>query len=265
MTENIAKACNLYFGEILVIVRKIEKKTFRYVANKRIGAGYIMILNGKGKFKSGDYSKTLFPGDLLLVDQHDEYEVSAIEDGFDYITTAFSLGKNQEFRKSGIPYCVSFGEQSDIREKFLLLEKTFKNYSDSHIIETRILLGDILLNVIRRSSQQNSEGVHRIFPALRYINEHYQDEYSVKDLANMCNLSQSYFRKMFIMYTGMAPSRYRADIRCSIAKNMLKSDVLNVSEIADKLGYCDVYHFSKEFKKSTGVSPRAYKNKILQK
>ena len=224
-----------------------------------------MILNGKGKFKCEDYSKVLSSGDLLIVDQHDNYEISALEDGFDYITSAFRLGKNQEFRKSGIPYCVSFGEQSDIREKFLLLEKTFQNYSDSHIIESRILLGDILLNVLRRSSQQDSEGVHRIFPALRYINEHYQDEYSVKDLADMCNLSQSYFRKVFILYTGMTPSRYRADIRCSIAKNMLKSDLLNVSEIADKLGFCDVYHFSKEFKKITGLSPRAYKNKTLQK
>lgn len=81
----------------------------------------------------------------------------------------------------------------------------------------------------------------------------------------MCILSQSYFRKMFIQYTGMSPSRYRADVKCAMAKNMLKSGVLNVSEIADKLGYCDVYHFSKEFKKNTGLSLRAYKNKLFER
>lgn len=265
MKERIVKACNLYFGEILIIVRKTEKKAFRYMSNRRVGVGFIMILDKKGKFKSNGFEKNLCPGDLLCVDQFDEYEISASEDGFDYITTAFSFGPEQSFRKSGIPTCVSFGEKSELIEKFILLEKTFADYSESHIIETRILLDDILLNIIRKISRQTSEGVHRIFPALRYINEHYQDDYSIGDLADMCILSQSYFRKMFIQYTGMSPSRYRADVKCAMAKNMLKSGVLNVSEIADKLGYCDVYHFSKEFKKNTGLSPRAYKNKLFER
>lgn len=51
MKERIVKACNLYFGEILIIVRKTEKKAFRYMSDRRVGAGFFMILDKKGKFK----------------------------------------------------------------------------------------------------------------------------------------------------------------------------------------------------------------------
>ena len=76
--------------------------------------------------------------------------------------------------------------------------------------------------------------------------------------------SPSHFRKIFVKEMGVPPTVYRENIRCEVAKGMLISDIFTVTEISEVLGYCDIYHFSKEFKKRTGRSPSAYKKSYLE-
>ena len=61
----------------------------------------------------------------------------------------------------------------------------------------------------------------------------------------------------------MPPTVYREKVRCEVARGMLISDIFTVTEIAEELGYCDIYHFSKEFKKQTGFSPSVYKKQYF--
>ena len=51
---------------------------------------------------------------------------------------------------------------------------------------------------------------------------------------------------------------YRDNLRIIAAKEMLESGIFSATEIAAELGYCDIYHFSKVFKKYVGVSPTEY-------
>ena len=76
-------------------------------------------------------------------------------------------------------------------------------------------------------------------------------------------MSESYFRQMFKKYMGSSPLKYRENVRVSWAKKYLKSNLFSVSEIAEKLGYCDIYHFSKVFKVYVGISPSQYRAKKI--
>ena len=60
----------------------------------------------------------------------------------------------------------------------------------------------------------------------------------------------------------MPITKYRENLRVREAKNMLRSGLFSNMEIAEKLGYCDVYHFCKNFKLATGVSPGKYKKSL---
>ena len=73
-------------------------------------------------------------------------------------------------------------------------------------------------------------------------------------------LSNFYISKIFKSETGDAPIRHLINIRLEKAKEIIEEiPGLSIKEVAAKVGYEDVYHFSKQFKKHYGVSPSQVK------
>lgn len=100
-----------------------------------------------------------------------------------------------------------------------------------------------------------------IYKGLLYLEEHSAQTMSVGELADMCRISEVYFRKLFVEYTGMSPLRYRQMSRITMAKDFLEETDMNIGEIAETLGFYDAAHFSRVFKQFTGVSPKDYSGK----
>ncbi len=86
----------------------------------------------------------------------------------------------------------------------------------------------------------------------------------IEDIAKHCGVSECYFRRLFQAYSGMSPMDFRQHYRIEKAKQLLLSDEgLTISEIADELNFSDVYHFSKTFKKYSGMSPSQFIGKEM--
>ena len=82
---------------------------------------------------------------------------------------------------------------------------------------------------------------------------------SLSEIAAKCGVSDCYFRRLFQQYSGESPIHFRQRLRIERAKQLLLSDEqYTVSEVAQELGFADVYHFSKTFKKYCGHSPKHY-------
>ncbi len=87
----------------------------------------------------------------------------------------------------------------------------------------------------------------------------------IADIAKQCGVSECYFRRLFMEYSGMSPMDFRQHYRIEKAKQLLLSDEgLTISEIADELNFTDVYHFSKTFKKYSGISPSQFIENEMQ-
>ena len=76
-----------------------------------------------------------------------------------------------------------------------------------------------------------------------------------EDVARYCSLSVSHLRSKFLKVTGLTIIGYRDKLRIDAAKELLQCGYFDIGEISTELGYCDVYHFSKAFKKYVGLSP----------
>ena len=76
-----------------------------------------------------------------------------------------------------------------------------------------------------------------------------------------CGISERNFYACFKKWCGKTPVDYRNEIRMSAATSLLKRSNLSVAEIAFKTGFEDPYYFSRIFKKSTGLSPAAYRKR----
>jgi two-component system response regulator YesN len=92
-----------------------------------------------------------------------------------------------------------------------------------------------------------------------YISRHYSEPISLTDMANLVYLNPTYFSELFKKETGKNFSEYLIDYRMESARNLLKDIRYNVSDVAEMVGYKDVNHFSKMFKKSYGINAGQYK------
>lgn len=83
---------------------------------------------------------------------------------------------------------------------------------------------------------------------------------SIAEMAVKLHLSVDHFIRIFKQIRGVTPGEFVVNARIETAASLLLFTKRSVSEIADQLGYCDVFHFSKQFKVRMGVSPRAYRS-----
>jgi len=93
-----------------------------------------------------------------------------------------------------------------------------------------------------------------------YLKDHYTDKISLELLAENIHLSSFYMSKIFKSETGDTPINYLINLRLEKAKMILESGTKeSIQEVASCVGYDDVYHFSKLFKKKFGTSPSGMK------
>ena len=118
----------------------------------------------------------------------------------------------------------------------------------------------ILLALIQAITERYSpsEKQQKIAPAIKYISQNYYKSITNDSLAAITGLSTVYFRKLFTSIMGVSPITYVHQFRIEKAKAMLKSDYGTISNIAVSLGYRNVYDFSRDFKKHTGVAPSRF-------
>jgi AraC-like DNA-binding protein len=95
----------------------------------------------------------------------------------------------------------------------------------------------------------------RIYPGLLQIEQHYTRDLTVPELAQICHLSETGFRRLFHACTGDSPLTYIIRLRLDKARLLLESGALSVAEVAFAVGFQDPSYFSRLFKQKTGVLP----------
>ncbi len=98
----------------------------------------------------------------------------------------------------------------------------------------------------------------KIEPAIAYISQNFDKPITNDMLASIVGMSTVYFRKLFTEVMETSPISYTKQLRIEKAKEMLKSDYGTLTDIAQSLGYANLYDFSRDFKKHTGVAPSKY-------
>lgn len=95
--------------------------------------------------------------------------------------------------------------------------------------------------------------------ALAFIEQNYQRDISIEEMAAFCGLNRSYFGKIFRNTMGEPPQAFLLHYRMARAAQLLKESKLPISEISPQVGYANQLHFSRAFKGVYGVSPREYR------
>lgn len=132
-----------------------------------------------------------------------------------------------------------------------------EGYSDlkSLIQFTVNFLTDLLPIQENYSAQENRQ----IQSAKKYIEEHFNENLQLEDVAEQVYLAPTYFGVWFKKETGDSFNSYLTSVRMEKAKKLLQDIQYNISEIAGMVGYQDKRYFSRLFKKIVGVTPKEYR------
>lgn len=99
-------------------------------------------------------------------------------------------------------------------------------------------------------------------PAVDYLNKNYMLPSDISKLMRLCNLSRTHFFRSFKKQTNSTPFEYIKNCRLQESQNMLLCTNLSISEIGKQVGWPDPFHFSRIFKKETGLSPNNYRQQF---
>ncbi|MBO7357695.1 MAG: response regulator [Lachnospiraceae bacterium] len=109
---------------------------------------------------------------------------------------------------------------------------------------------------------QNPANSFIVKNAMEYINDHYSEKLKLLDVAEQIYVSQWHLSKLLNKHTGKNFSEILNGIRIDKAKELLKNPSYRICDIAEEVGFTDLTHFSRVFKKTEGISANEYRNKL---
>jgi AraC-like DNA-binding protein len=138
-------------------------------------------------------------------------------------------------------------EQEPVGYQQILARLAFEMLTRLHTLGREEKLGAVLDDTVVRKAKY-------------LIMERLNEKIDWEELARELHVSYSLLRHAFQQHTGFSPYQYQLQLRLDKAKSLLNSTPLPVKEIASQTGFDCPYHFSKIFKRKTGLSPVAWRH-----
>ena len=99
----------------------------------------------------------------------------------------------------------------------------------------------------------------------KYLEEHYKEDISLQDVADVLGYSDVYFCKIFKQSFGKSFIVYLNEMRIAKAKEALANPFINIKNVASEAGYREQNYFARVFKRMTGQTPTEYRNDCIGK
>ena len=102
-----------------------------------------------------------------------------------------------------------------------------------------------------------------IHQAIAYINSNIFREIGISEVCEAVHISKYHFCRQFRQSTGLTVMEYILKTRIILAKNLLLSEKVSVSEVSRKCGFSSASYFCRVFKEDTGITPLAFRKEHL--
>jgi len=220
-------------------------------------------------FNTMDLHKAIIPPDA----QYKRYILSFKPEYIDSLSSGETdLLECFHHREAEYSHCIHLNDEQ-IKQLLPILEKAAYNCKNDDFfgseIYQKIALAEILLliNSFYRSNNpvytaKNLGEYNKIRPVIQFIHKNIDADLSLDIISKNFYMSKYYLGSLFKKATGLALNEYIINYRIMTARELLKKDI-PVSIAGEKVGFNNVSHFIRTFKKLTGLSPKQYalKNK----
>ena len=230
---------------------KNQSKSYKKIQS-RTAHGFVFRLKGYAEYNVNGHLIRVNAGEMAFLPKGSSYELFSSESSYisinfeaDIIAPEISIYSLKEY-----------GGAHSMFQRFWEIWN-FGNTPEKYKCLSEFY--DLIAYITRseRLSGYEKMNYRIIEPALEYLKSHLFDvDLKVSMLHNLCGVSDTYFRKIFMSRFTMSPRDYIQRERLEHAKRIIESDDYDsIGSVSEAVGYSDPLYFSKAFRKKYGVAP----------
>jgi len=213
-----------------------------------------------GVLEYGDVKLSVSPGKVYLVPANFKFGYTVGEEGWEKLFVHFVIQRSDGYDLlASIPkiYEYDYGLENvrelirmyntnDTRSSFAFKCRIYETVSSILQAEGFVPKSDVAYSTLIRNT-------------IDYIRSNLSIKLSISQIAAECFISESLLSKRFRDECGITLGKYIDDLVFFSAQNMLIGTNMSISQISEKLGFCDQFYFSRRFRQFAGISPRYYR------
>ncbi|WP_435171321.1 helix-turn-helix domain-containing protein [Paenibacillus glycanilyticus] len=243
-----------------------------------------LCLSGSGQFYFGSTVYRVVPGDIFIVNILENH-IAQSDHGcpceFLFLNFDSGLLAKEEpelmvpFRYYPFHFQNRLHGNTDSMERLRTMIKQIyaekEERAPGYRTAVKSLLMTICVELLRMSKEEISNtkwldgmrNYEHIRPVLQYMDEHYQTEISLSQLASLFHISESHLSRLILEATGRKFKSYLSTLRIQHAKRLLATTIMPVTEICYECGYQSMATFYRNFKQFVEMSPEDYRRVML--
>lgn len=218
-------------------------------------------VEGEMEFQCDFYTVTIKAGDFFYIPEKYRYIHVSTSGPVKFYIISFSFKKTQGnyFDSKYDLTKINAFPSEEIKEKF---DDIFNDFiiDDCSKLNAVAKFYVLFSKVLPHLSDSKPFMLHpALHKAIEYINQNLTTNFTIKDLANHCFVSESRLFHLFNEQLKISPVNYRNHMRVKASFVLLTTTNLSVNEIAEKLNFGSATHYRKAFKKTTNSTPKKYR------
>ena len=225
---------------------------------------YLYVKKGCGSIHADSEKFPLEAGNIYVLPPNVQHDIESSNDGM----TTYEL----KFHANGseVPRFPAVIDLSDTYAesvfKGMFNEATNMHHGYEQMLSVK--LDELHLWMSRACANKNSNDKPSSYSqtfsdVIFYMERHYAEDISLKTLSDIAHMEKIYFLKKFKTEVGTTPVNYLRKLRINQSKKLLLNSEFNITQIASAVGFQSIHHFSNVFKKSVGMSPTEFKEKVV--
>lgn len=244
-----------------------NRRSFSCIGQPKEKNMFLHINGCKAEYTLLDNSKVYAQsGDIVYTPLNYEYSVRF----FDFEEDHYNIGVNFFlYDQDNEPFILSdkiiiFNPRSSSCSSLFIKVDKYSEAAIKRPSKMKAAMYDILsiLSERTRSKNLHKEKFGVISEGINYLEHNEEQTLSISEIAELCNVSEIYFRKLFKEYSGISPIKFRIKGKIEKAKLLLEYENMSMQEISDYLGFVSPAYFTQQFKAVEGITPSQYKKNI---
>ena len=264
---------DIQINELLLVHKNTFIHRFKWTEYRtgRLIDGVTFCVSGKAYFDYGDDGFELNAGEMVFLPASSSYVVRcSSEEPFVHYTANFTLDREKSADQGATAFSGILSgnlrhttSPENVRvylPKFEALLSVWQNKKNGYRVMSKALIYELLYLYFTDAGRthRNRDEYERLLPAKKLLDTEYMNSQTTAELAELCEMSVTNFRRMFTKLFAMPPVEYRMNKRILRAKDLLLSGQYSESEASREVGFTDPNYFTRVFRAREGISPSEF-------